>query len=209
MDTKGPLKLPSDGKNFAYVIVDHSNKYISTVTTPKNAYHAVHSITHLWISKFDPTQNVISDRRPEYLNSELTTCCTMFKIRHPTRNSHARWTNGRVKVQNKSLGTYLDCLFFQYSWKLVFCSTFLAFAHKIQRLSHLHISTFEVVFHTQTRIPLKFQLNLPRKNYLQRIAQYHSVLWPLSQYQLTDINPLFQSIMFKPISYWYLSYETS
>ena len=42
MDTKGPLKLPSDGKHYAYVIVDHSNKYISTVTTPKNAYHAVH-----------------------------------------------------------------------------------------------------------------------------------------------------------------------
>ena len=68
---------------------------------------------------------------------------------------------------------------------------FFAYARNTEPLAHVHISPYEIVFYTQSRIPLIVQLNLSRNPCSECAAHYCSELPPLSPYQATDINPLF------------------
>ena len=76
-----------------------------------------------------------------------------------------------------------------------------------QPLSHLHFSTFEIVFLTQPRLPLNFQLNFSRNKFLERTAQYSSGLPPHS-HQRTGLKSFFNSILLKLLSTWFLAIET-
>ena len=87
--------------------------------------------------------------------------------------------------------------------------TFFAQAHNAQWLSHLSASPYEVVFHTQLRIPLNVQLNLSLNNFRECIAQNCSDLRSHSHYESTDSNSLFRRIMLKPVSIWFLAIETA
>ena len=54
-----------------------------------------------------PPQYLITDRRTEYLDSEMENCCSLFSFRHSPRTSHGPSTNGLAEVQNKIIGTRL------------------------------------------------------------------------------------------------------
>ena len=84
-----------------------------------------------------------------------------------------------------------------------------AYAHITQPLSNLHIWPYELVFHTQPRIPLSFQINFSGNSVHECTSQYCSNLPPHSYYQPTDLYPLFRRIMLKPISTWFLAIETA
>ena len=83
------------------------------------------------------------------------------------------------------------------------------FMHNTQPLSHLLISPKEIVFHTQLRNPLNFHLNHYRNQFREITAQYCSNLHPHSHYQSTDIKPLINSFMLKPIFTRFLAFEAA
>ena len=207
MDTKGPLNPESDGIHCFFLIVDDFSNYIVTVPTPQNmAHYGVNAITRHWLSKFGPPQNLITDGGTEYSTFEMENCCTLFNICHSPRTSHAPWTNRFFHVQNKSLRTclrlFLDDI--PKSWYIQL--HFFAYAHITQPFSHLHISTYEIVFHTKQRIPVNFHLNVSRNSIRKFTAQFCIEVPPHSHYQSIASN---HSVILKPLSTWFLHIETA
>ena len=86
---------------------------------------------------------------------------------------------------------------------------FFAHAHNTQPISHQHNPPYEVNFQTLSRIPLNFPLNVSRNSFRECSAQTCSDWPPHSQYQLTGLNPIFRSIMSKPLSTWFFDFETT
>ena len=82
-------------------------------------------------------------------------------------------------------------------------------AHNSQPLSELNISPHEIVFHTRTRIPLTFELNLTRDTSKTCISRYCSQLSEHSHYDKRDLNQFFYRTLSKPIPQWFLAVETA
>ena len=81
LDTKGPINPASDGNQKIRENVDPFSNYIVTVPGSKDiVQNALYAVFHQRISKFGPPQCLITDRRTEYLESEMANCCTLFKI---------------------------------------------------------------------------------------------------------------------------------
>ena len=84
-----------------------------------------------------------------------------------------------------------------------------AYAHNSQPPTELNVSPHEIVFHTQPRIPLTFDLNLNRNTTKTCISQYCSQLPEHSHYDKTDLNPFLYRTLSKPIPLRFLSVETT
>ena len=84
-----------------------------------------------------------------------------------------------------------------------------AYANNSQPLSNLNVSPNEIVFHTQPRIPLTFDLNLNRNTSKLCISKNCSQLPEHTHYDKTDLNPFFNRTLSKPITQWFLSVETA
>ena len=84
-----------------------------------------------------------------------------------------------------------------------------AYADNSQPLSELKVSSHEIVFYTQQRIPLTFDLNLNRYTFKTCISQYCSQLPKHSHYDKTDLNSFFYRTLSKPILLWFLAVETA
>ena len=55
MDTKGPIKPPSNQNSYIHVIVDAFSHFVVTVPVKQNiAQNAVNSLLNHWITKFGP-----------------------------------------------------------------------------------------------------------------------------------------------------------
>ena len=135
--------------------------------------------------------------------------CTLMGIRHSPRTPYSPWTNGLVEVQNKNFGTHIR-MFLQNTTKNWAHQVHMyAFAHNSQPLSALNVSPHELVFHIRPRIPLTFDLNLNRNKHNTCISQYCSQLPEHSQYDKTDLNPIFYKTFSKSIPQWFLAAETA
>ena len=88
--------------------------------------------------------------------------CTLMDIRHSTRKAYSPWTKSLVEVQNRNLGTQLRMFLHDTPKDWAFQVHMYAYAHNSRRLSELNVSPHEILFHTQPRIPLTFDLNLNR-----------------------------------------------
>ena len=80
-------------------------------------------------------------------------------------------------------------------------------------LNLYHISRFDYMiwFSKRNRVShwIIFQLNFSWNSFCGRTAQYCSKWPPQFLYQSTDLNPLFHSIMLKPISTLFLTFDTA
>ena len=84
-----------------------------------------------------------------------------------------------------------------------------AHTHNTTPISNLKLSPYQIVFHTHPRIPLSFDLNLPRNSQQTCNSPYCSTLPTHSHYQFTDLNPFFSTLISKPISVWLLAVESA
>ena len=210
MDTKGPINPPSHNKFYIHVIIDAFSHFVVTVPIKAiNAKTAIKTRLHLWIIKFGPPIYLVSDRGSEYVNKEMVHLCTLMVIRHSPRTAYSPWTNGLVEVQNRNLETHLR-MFLQNTPKdWAFQVHMYAYAHNSEPLSGLNIFPHEIVFHTQPRIPLTFDLNLNRNTSKLWISKYCSQLPEHSHYNTTGINPFFYKTLSKPIPLWFLAVVVS
>ena len=86
--------------------------------------------------------------------------CTLMGNRHSPRTAYSSWTNGLVEIQNRNLGTHLRIFLHDTPKDWALQVHMYAYAHNSQPLSELNVSHHEIVFLTQPRIPLTFNLNL-------------------------------------------------
>ena len=84
-----------------------------------------------------------------------------------------------------------------------------AYAHNSQPLSDLNDSPHEIVFHTQPRTPIIFDLNLNWSKSEICISKYCSQLPEHSRYDKTDLNPFFYKTLSKPFPLLFLAVETA
>ena len=80
-----------------------------------------------------------------------------------------------------------------------------AYANNSQPLSELNVSLHEILFHTQPRLTLTFDLNLNCNTSKTCIAKYCSQLPEDSYFDKTDLNAFFHRILSKPIPLWFLA----
>ena len=126
-------------------------------------------------------------------------CCTLMGIRHSPKATYSPWTNGLVEVQNRKLGTHLRMFLHDTPKDWAFQVHMYAFAHNSQPLSELNVSPHEIVFHTQTRIPLTFDLDLNRNTSNLCNSKFCSQLPEHSLYDKTDLNRFFYRTLSKTI----------
>ena len=134
---------------------------------------------------------------------------SVYCVRHYSRTSRAFWTKGLVEVQNEVFGTHLRKILHDIAENLSIQVYLFAYTHNTQPFSHLHISPNEIVFHTQPRIPLNFQINVSRNSFRECTVQDGFDLPPHSHYQSIDKSPLFHSIMLQTVPTWFLVVETA
>ena len=181
-----------------------------TVPTQKTiAHYALNSKFRRWNSTSDPPQYLFSDLGIEYLNSEMANCCTLFHFRLSPKLSYALWTNGLVEVPTKDFGKHLRMFLLDTPESWFIRVHFFEYAHITQPLSHLHVSPYEMVFHTQPHLPLNFQLSLSGNQFRECTAIYCSELPFQSHFQSIHLYPLFHSFLLKPISTRFLAVETA
>ena len=84
-----------------------------------------------------------------------------------------------------------------------------AHLHNSQPLSELNLSPYEIVFHTITRIPINFELNLQRDTYRNCTSQSCQDLPLQTHYDKSNLNPFFHKKLSKPIPQWILATETA
>ena len=173
MDTKGPIYPPSKQNSYIHVIRDAFSHFVVTIPIKQNnAENAVNSFLHHWITKFGLPVYLDTERSSEYINSELANFCTTMGIRHSPRTPYAPWTNGLVGNQNKILGTHLRLFLHNSPENWSTQVHMYAYAHNSQPLSELNLSPYEIVFHTISKIPINFELNLQRDTYRNYTSQY-------------------------------------
>ena len=163
MDTKRLINPPSHNKSYIHVIIDAFSHFVVTVPIKSNnAKTAIQTLLQHWINNLGPPIYLVTDRGSENVNKEMTHLCTLMGIRHSTRTGFSPWTNGLVEVQNRNLGTHLRRFLHDTPKDWAFQVHMYAYANNSQPLSELNFSPHEIVFHTQPRIPLTFDMNLNR-----------------------------------------------
>ena len=95
-------------------------------------------------------------------------------IRHSPRTAYPSWTHGLVEERNRNVGTHLHMFLLNTPKDWAFQVHMYAYAHNSQPLSELSVSPHEIVFHTQPRIPLTFELNHNRNTSKLCIFKYCS-----------------------------------
>ena len=140
--------------------------------------------------------------------------CTLIGIRYFPRTAYSLWTNGLVEVQNRNPETHLLVILHDTPKDWAFQVHLYNYAHNSQPLSpqcfKLNVSPHEIVFHTQPRIPLTFDLNLDGNTSKLCISKYYCFQLPEpSHYDKTSLGPFFYRVLSKPIPQGFLAVETA
>ena len=206
IETKGLINPPSHNKSYIHVIIDAFSHFVVAVPIRwNNAKTAIKTLLHHWNIKFGPPIYLVTDRESEYVNKEKAHLCTLMRIRHSPRTAYFPWTNGLVEVQSRNLGTHLQMCLQDTPKDWAFQVHMYAYAHNSQPLSELNVSPHEIVFHTQPRIPLTFDLNPNCDTSKPCNSEYCSQLREHSHYDKTDLNFFFYRTLSKPIPQWFLA----
>ena len=206
MDTKGLIDPPSLNKPYIHVIIDAFSHFVVAVRIKgNNAKTAIKTLLHHWNIKFGPPIYLVTDRESEYVNKEQAHLCTLMRFRHSPRTAYFPWTNGLVEVQSRSLGTHLRMCLQDTPKDWAFQVHTYAYAHNSQPLSELNVSPHEIVFHTQPRIPLTFDLNPNCDTSKPSVSKFCSQLPEHSHYDKTDCILFFYRTLSKPIPQWFLA----
>ena len=108
MDTKGPFFPSSKGNSYFFVIFNAFSHFVVTNLTPQiSSKYALQTLLHHWITKFGPSENLVTGRGTEHGNQQMTHLCSLFVIDRSPPTPYSPLTNGLVEVQNCNLGTHL------------------------------------------------------------------------------------------------------
>ena len=86
MDTKGPISPSSHNNSYIFVIIDTFSHFVVTNPAPHiTSKYAIQTLFHHWITKFGPSQFLVTDRGTEYVNQDMAHLCSLFHINHSPR----------------------------------------------------------------------------------------------------------------------------
>ena len=159
IDTKRPIYPTSEGNNYIFVIVDAFSHYVTIMCAPKNnAHYAFTALFEHWFRKFGLPEEIRSDNRSEYINTELTHLCNYFEIKFKPSTTYAPWTNGLVEGTIRIIGQFIRTLLnIKYNnWSRK--AKFFPYTYNTQYQTRLGMSPYEVVFSQKPRKPTKIKL---------------------------------------------------
>ena len=98
-DTKPALSLSSHGNSYNFVIIDVFIHFVVTNPAPHiSSLFAIQTALHHWITKFDQSQYLVTDRGTEYIIQDMGNLRPLFHVNHSPRTPYTSWTNGLVET---------------------------------------------------------------------------------------------------------------
>ena len=105
MNTIGHISLSFQGNSY---IIDAFRHFVFTNTASQSSSkYANETLLHHWITKFGPSQYLVTDRGTKYIKQDMTHLCSLFSIDNSPRTPYPPRTNNLVDVQNRNLGIHL------------------------------------------------------------------------------------------------------
>ena len=86
------------------------------------------------------------DKGSAFMNEEFTSWTHELGITHAPRTAYSPWTNGKVEIQNKHLGTHFRIFFEQANCNWSGLAPKFAFAHNTTANTSTGLTPYEIVF---------------------------------------------------------------
>ena len=129
------------------------------------------------------------------MNEDFTSWLHELGITHAPRTAYSPWTNGKVEIQNKHLGTHFRIFFEQAKGNWSDLAAKFAFAHNTTINASTGLTPYEIVFGQKPQIPISLKLGLLRNSELTCNSEFCANL-PLHRHSLqTSSNKAIQPLL--------------
>ena len=168
IDHKGPINPPSNGNKHCLVVIDSFSHYIQVYPVSSTTASETISGLEKFFLTFGIPQKLEYDKGSAFINAELTSWTHELGITYAPRTAYSPWTNGKVEIQNKHLGTHFRIFFEQANRNWIDLAPKFAFAHNTTANTSTGLTTLRNCFwpkapnsvFSEIRIIKVFQLNL-------------------------------------------------
>ena len=164
IDHKGPINPPSNGNKHCLVVIDSFSRYIQVYPVPSTSASETISALEKFFLTFGIPQKLVYDKGSAFMNEEFTSWTHELGITHAPRTAYSPWTNGKVEIQNKHLGTHFRIFFEQANRNWSDLAPKFAFAHNTTANTSTGLTPYEIVFGQKPQIPLSLKLGLLRSS---------------------------------------------
>ena len=106
IDHKGPINPPSNGNKRCLVVIDSFSHYIQVYPVLSTSASETISALEKFFLTFGIPQKLVYDKGSAFMNAEFTNWTHELRITHAPRTAYSSWTNGKVEILNKHLGTH-------------------------------------------------------------------------------------------------------
>ena len=118
------------------------------------------------------------------MNEDFTSWLHELGITHAPRTAYSPWTNVKVEIQNKHLGTHFRIFFDQAKGNWSDLAAKFAFAHNNTINASTGLTPYEIVFGQKPQIPISLKLGLLRNSELTCNSHYTDILYKHHQIKL-------------------------
>ena len=164
IDHKGPINPPSNGNKHCLVVIDSFSRYIQVYPVSSTSASETISALEKFFLTFGIPQKLVYDKGSAFMNEEFTSWTHELGITHAPRTAYSPWTNGKVEIQNKHLGTHFRIFFEQANRNWSDLAPKFAFAHNTTANTSTGLTPYEIVFGQKPQIPLSLKLGLLRSS---------------------------------------------
>ena len=113
IDHKGPINPPSNGNKHCLVVIDSFSRYIQVYpVSSTSASETISALEKLFLT-FGIPQKLVYDKGSAFMIEEFTIWTHELGITHAPSTAYSPWTNEKVEIQNKHLGTHFRIFFEQ------------------------------------------------------------------------------------------------
>ena len=157
IDHKGPINPPSNGNKHCLVVIDSFSRYIQFYPVSSTSASETISAVEKFFLTFGIPQKLVYDKGSAFMNEEFTSWTHELGITHAPRTAYSPWTNGKVEIQNKHLGTHFRIFFEQANRNWSNLALKFAFAHNTTANTSTGLTPYEIAFGQKPQIPLSLK----------------------------------------------------
>ena len=195
IDHKGPINPTSNGKKHCLVVVDSFSRFLQVYPVANTTAFETMKTLEKFALTFGIPQKLVYDKRTAFMNKNFTSWLHELGITHAPRTAYSPWTNGRVEIQNKHLGTHFRIFFDQAKGNWSDLAAKFAFAHNTTINASTGLTPDEIVFGQKPQIPISLKLGLLRNSELTCNSEFCANL-PLHRHSLqTSSNKALQPLI--------------
>ena len=118
-----------------------------------------------WIHSFGVPQSIIHDRGTAFINTDFINWTKELRITLRPRTAYSPWTNGKVDTQNKQIARFWRNFLNGAGTNWSSLGPKFAFAHNTSVNYTTGKTPYEIVFRTNSQIPMSLKLGLYRNKH--------------------------------------------